>query len=76
MNCASFKVVFKYCTFCGAENRAEDLLCHRCQENLNAEDELTQRILAMYRLYRQNADSETLYRAAEAVRHENLVGVV
>lgn len=30
----------KYCTFCGAENRAEDLLCHRCQENLNAEDEL------------------------------------
>ena len=43
---------------------------------LNAEDELTQRILAMYRLYRQNADSETLYRAAEAVRHENLVGVV
>ena len=30
----------KYCTFCGAENKAEDLLCYRCQENLNAEDEL------------------------------------
>ena len=30
----------KYCTFCGAENRLDDVLCCRCQQNLNAEDEL------------------------------------
>ena len=37
----------KYCTFCGAENKAEDLLCYRCQENLNAEDELLKDFLML-----------------------------
>lgn len=43
---------------------------------LEAGEELTGYILAMYRLYRQKADSQALYRAAEALRHTSLSGVV
>lgn len=35
----------KYCTFCGAENRQEDLLCSHCQQPLNYEDELLKEFL-------------------------------